>query len=87
MTPWTRGLRVRSQRRARRSAPSRASTSFWQTRCWSRGAGEQVIPPTGQAFEQDWVGVFRFDGDAIASIDAFYDSYTILVQLGLAEGL
>jgi predicted ester cyclase len=25
--------------------------------------GEQVIPPTGKWFEQDWVGVFRFQGE------------------------
>lgn len=49
--------------------------------------GEAVVPPTGKAFEQDWVAIFRFRGDEIASIDEFYDSYTILVQLGLAEGL
>jgi ketosteroid isomerase-like protein len=45
-----------------------------------------VIPPTGNEFEQDWVGVFRFEGAKIASIDEFYDNYTVLVQLGLAEG-
>ena len=47
--------------------------------------GEQLIPPTGRSFEQDWVAIFRFQDGKIASIDEFYDSYTILVQLGLAE--
>ncbi len=43
------------------------------------------IPPTGKAFEQDWVAVLTFDGDLISAIDEFHDNYTILVQLGLSE--
>jgi ketosteroid isomerase-like protein len=41
------------------------------------------VPPTGRAFEQDWLAVIRFEGDAIVSIDEFHDNYGILVQLGL----
>jgi ketosteroid isomerase-like protein len=46
--------------------------------------GETVIPPTGKVFEQDWIAVFRFEGDEIAAIDEFHDNYGILLQLGLA---
>ena len=42
-----------------------------------------VVPPTGRAFQNDWVGVLTFDDDKISAIDEFYDSYGILVQLGL----
>jgi ketosteroid isomerase-like protein len=49
--------------------------------------GEVTVPPTGKAFEQDWVAVLRFEGDRIASIDEFHDNYGILVQLGLAGAL
>jgi ketosteroid isomerase-like protein len=43
------------------------------------------VPPTGKAFEQDWVGVVTFDGDKISAIDEFHDNYGLLVQLGLSE--
>lgn len=43
------------------------------------------IPPTGRAFQNDWVGVLTFEGDKISAIDEFYDSYGILIQLGLAQ--
>jgi ketosteroid isomerase-like protein len=49
--------------------------------------GEVTVPPTGKAFEQDWVAVLRFEGDRIAGIDEFHDNYGILVQLGLAGAL
>jgi ketosteroid isomerase-like protein len=42
------------------------------------------VPPTGLAFEQDWVAVLTFEGDLISAIDEFHDNYGILVQLGLA---
>lgn len=42
-----------------------------------------AVPPTGRAFEQDWVGVLTFEGDLISAIDEFHDNYGILVQLGL----
>jgi ketosteroid isomerase-like protein len=47
--------------------------------------GETTIPPTGLAFEQDWVAVLTFEGDRISAIDEFHDNYTILLQLGLAS--
>lgn len=43
------------------------------------------IPPTNLTFEQDWVALFRFEGDKIVAIDEFYDNYTVLVQLGLTS--
>lgn len=46
--------------------------------------GDTTIPPTGLAFEQDWVAVLTFEGDRISAIDEFHDNYTILLQLGLA---
>ncbi len=42
-----------------------------------------TVPPTGRAFEQDWVAIVRFEGDKISAIDEFHDNYEILVQLGL----
>lgn len=47
--------------------------------------GGTEVPPTGLAFEQDWVAVLTFEGDKISAIDEFHDNYGILVQLGLAE--
>ena len=47
-------------------------------------AGTQV-PPTGKAFEQDWIAVVTFDKDRISVIDEFHDNYGLLVQLGLSE--
>lgn len=44
-----------------------------------------AIPPTGKAFEQDWVAVVTFAQDKIAAIDEFHDNYTILLQLGLSQ--
>lgn len=46
--------------------------------------GETSVPPTGKVFEQDWVAIFKFENDRIASIDEFYDNYATLVQLGLS---
>jgi ketosteroid isomerase-like protein len=43
------------------------------------------VPPTGKAFEQDWVAVVTFDKDQISAIDEFHDNYGLLVQLGLSE--
>jgi ketosteroid isomerase-like protein len=47
--------------------------------------GSIEIPPTGRAFEQDWVGMLTFEGDKISAIDEFYDNYGTMVQLGLAQ--
>ena len=47
--------------------------------------GGNVVPPTGLAFEQDWVGVVEFDGELITRIDEFHDNYELLIQLGLAQ--
>jgi ketosteroid isomerase-like protein len=47
--------------------------------------GGVAVPPTGKAFEQDWVGVVTFDGNLISAIDEFHDNYGILVQLGLSQ--
>jgi ketosteroid isomerase-like protein len=43
------------------------------------------VPPTGLAFEQDWVAVLTFEGDLISWIDEFHDNYDLLLQLGLAQ--
>jgi len=43
------------------------------------------VPPTGKAFQQDWVAVVTFDKDKISAIDEFHDNYGLLVQLGLSE--
>ena len=43
------------------------------------------IPPTGMAFEQDWVAVLTYEGDKISAILEFYDNYGTMIQLGLAE--
>jgi ketosteroid isomerase-like protein len=47
--------------------------------------GGTEVPPTGLAFEQDWVAVLTFEGDKISAIDEFHDNYGILVQLGLSQ--
>jgi ketosteroid isomerase-like protein len=47
--------------------------------------GDTTVPPTGAAFEQDWVALLHFTGDHIDRIDEFYDNYGTLVQLGLSE--
>jgi ketosteroid isomerase-like protein len=47
--------------------------------------GGTSVPPTGLAFEQDWVAVLTFEGDKISAIDEFHDNYGILVQLGLSQ--
>jgi ketosteroid isomerase-like protein len=47
--------------------------------------GGNEVPPTGKTFEQDWVAVLTFEGDAISAIDEFHDNYDILIQLGLAQ--
>ncbi len=41
------------------------------------------VPATGQAIEQDWSALVRFDGDHIAEFHEFYDQLTLMLQLGL----
>jgi ketosteroid isomerase-like protein len=41
------------------------------------------VPATGQAIEQDWSALVRFDGEHIAEFHEFYDQLTLMLQLGL----
>jgi ketosteroid isomerase-like protein len=41
------------------------------------------VPATGQAIEQDWSALVRFEGDHIAEFHEFYDQLTLMLQLGL----
>jgi ketosteroid isomerase-like protein len=40
------------------------------------------VPATGQAIEQDWSALVRFDADKIAEFHEFYDQLTLMQQLG-----
>jgi hypothetical protein len=43
------------------------------------------LPATGRAFRCRMVAVFEFDGDGIVCERAYFDSATILRQLGIAH--
>ena len=53
---------------------------------WLRGTHEgelRGIPPTGREFEVRAVAFFLFDGDRLVCERAYFDSATILAQLGV----
>ena len=45
------------------------------------------LPPTGRSFEQQFLAVFVFEGDDLIGERVYYDTATILEQLGIARGL
>lgn len=52
-----------------------------------KGALRGVIPPTGKAFRCPVTAFFIFEGDRIVCERVYFDSATILRQLGLAPAL
>ena len=53
---------------------------------WLRGTHEgelRGIPPTGKAFECRVLAIFEFEGEGIVCERVYFDSATILSQLGL----
>ena len=56
---------------------------------WLRGTHEgelRGIPPTGRSFEVRTVAFFLFDQDRLVCERVYFDTATILAQLGLAGG-
>ena len=45
------------------------------------------LPPTGRRFEQPFLAVFVFDGDDLIGERVYYDTTTLLRQLGVAREL
>src|SRR4051794_31287655 len=43
------------------------------------------LPPTGRRFEQRFVAIFVFEGDALVCERVYYDTATVLQQLGIAR--
>jgi steroid delta-isomerase-like uncharacterized protein len=43
------------------------------------------LPPTGREFEMRFLAVFEFDGDRLTCERVYFDSATILRQLGIAR--
>jgi hypothetical protein len=43
-----------------------------------------VIPPTGKAFDVDFVQTVKWDGDVVIEISAFWDAGLQARQIGLA---
>ena len=43
------------------------------------------LPPTGRSFEQQFLAIFVFEGDALVCERVYYDTATILQQLGIAR--
>jgi steroid delta-isomerase-like uncharacterized protein len=43
------------------------------------------LPPTGRRFEQPFLAIFIFEGDALVGERVYYDTATILAQLGVAR--
>jgi steroid delta-isomerase-like uncharacterized protein len=43
------------------------------------------LPPTGRRFEQQFLAIFVFEGDALVCERIYYDTATILQQLGIAR--
>jgi len=43
------------------------------------------LPPTGRRFEQQFLAIFVFEGDALVCERVYYDTSTILQQLGIAR--
>jgi steroid delta-isomerase-like uncharacterized protein len=43
------------------------------------------LPPTGRRFEQQFIAIFVFEGDALVCERVYYDTATVLQQLGIAR--
>jgi steroid delta-isomerase-like uncharacterized protein len=43
------------------------------------------LPPTGRRFEQQFLAIFVFEGDALVGERVYFDAATILQQLGIAR--
>jgi steroid delta-isomerase-like uncharacterized protein len=43
------------------------------------------LPPTGRRFEQPFLAIFMFESDALVGERVFYDTATLLQQLGVAR--
>ncbi|MGA8219126.1 MAG: ester cyclase [Solirubrobacterales bacterium] len=43
------------------------------------------LPPTGRRFEQRFLAIFVFEGDALVRERVYYDTATVLQQLGIAR--
>ncbi len=43
------------------------------------------LPPTGRRFEQRFLAIFVFEGDALVCERVYYDTSTVLQQLGIAR--
>ncbi len=43
------------------------------------------LPPTGRRFEQQFLAIFVFEGDALVCERVYYDVATVLQQLGIAR--
>ena len=43
------------------------------------------LPPTGRSFEQQFLAIFVFEGDALVCERVYYDTATVLQQLGIAR--
>jgi steroid delta-isomerase-like uncharacterized protein len=56
---------------------------------WLRGTHEgelRGIPPTGKSFECRCLAVFEFEGEGLVCERVYFDTATILGQLGLLPG-
>jgi steroid delta-isomerase-like uncharacterized protein len=43
------------------------------------------LPPTGRSWEQQFLAIFVFEGDALVCERVYYDTATVLQQLGIAR--
>jgi steroid delta-isomerase-like uncharacterized protein len=43
------------------------------------------LPPTGRPFEQQFLAIFVFEGDGLVCERVYYDTITVLQQLGIAR--
>ena len=43
------------------------------------------LPPTGRSFEQQFLAIFVFEGDALVCERVYYDTATVLQQLGIGR--
>ena len=43
------------------------------------------LPPTGRSFEQPFLAIFVFEGDGLICERVYYDTTTLLQQLGVAR--
>ena len=43
------------------------------------------LPPTGRPFEQQFLAIFVFEGDGLVCERVYYDTATVLQQLGIAR--